>query len=162
MFCKWFATLEDQISLYAPFFYSDITETPAGVKQQVAAGDEHGIKTQEIVDAANKYVEETVMKEDAYVKVRKDCKNRHPQCAYWAAIGECDVNPKYMTLQCAPSCQTCDKIDFESRCPWDKENATSVLEQAGDLNKLFERIVTEPFYQKYEPTVHSRPPDGPW
>lgn len=111
----------------------------------------------------NDYVENVVHKEASYISVRKECKNRHPQCAYWAAIGECEANPKYMILQCAPSCQTCDKIDFEARCPWDKENATSVLEKPGDLNAIFERITTDPFYAKYEPTIHSSPEKGgPW
>lgn len=146
--------------MYPSHHYSDIHETLAGVKQEVSSGKE-GQKTQEIVDASNRYVEETVLKDDAFKSVRKECKNRHPQCAYWAAIGECEVNPRYMTLQCAPSCQTCDKIDFEARCPWEK-NTPSVLEKKGDLDKLFERLTTDPIYQKYEPTVQSSPPDGPW
>ena len=68
--------------------------------------------------------------------------------------------PRYMVLQCAPSCQTCDKIDFDARCPWDK-NTPSIL-KPGDLDKLFQRLTTDPIYQKYEPTIHSSPPDGPW
>jgi prolyl 4-hydroxylase len=116
--------------------------------------------TQDIVDATIKYIEEKVLVDDSFKSVRKECKNRHPQCAYWASLGECENNPRYMTLQCAPSCQTCDKIDFEARCPWDKSKP-SILKE-GDLNKLFTRLTTEPFYQKYEPTIHSSPPSGPW
>jgi len=108
----------------------------------------------------NNYVEQVVLKDDSYKSVRNECKNRHPQCAYWAAIGECEANPRYMVLQCAPSCQTCDKIDFNARCPWDKDTP-SILDK-GDLNKLFERLTTDPIYQKYEPVIHSSPPAGPW
>ena len=139
---------------------SDINETPFGVKQTGTNDSAEGKKTQAIIDASEKYVREIVKVDPKYAKVRADCKNRHPQCAYWAAIGECEANPKYMLLQCAPSCQTCDKIDFDTRCPWDRD-APSIFEP-GDLNKMFERITTEPFYQQYEPVIHSQPPKGPW
>lgn len=33
----------------------------------------------------------------------------------------------------------------------------------GDLNKMFERITTEPYYiEKYQPNILSKPPEGPW
>lgn len=75
-------------------------------------------------------------------------------------VGECQVNPNYMKLQCAPACQTCDQLDFETRCPFDK-NAPLVW-QPGDLNRMFERITTDPGYQKYTPQILSQPPKGPW
>ena len=78
--------------------YSNINETPAGVKQTIASG-ENGRLTQEIVDKANTYVEEVVLKDSSYAKVRKDCKNRHPECAYWAALGECEANVSIELLQ---------------------------------------------------------------
>ena len=140
---------------------SDINETPFGVKQTGTDDYAKGKKTQEIIDASEKYVREIVKVDPKYAKVRADCKNRHPQCAFWAAIGECEANPKYMLLQCAPSCQTCDKIDFDARCPWDRD-APSIFDEPGDLNKMFERITTDPFYQQYQPVVHSQPPQGPW
>jgi prolyl 4-hydroxylase len=111
-----------------------------------------------------KYVAEVVAIEESYKSVRAECKNRHPQCAFWASQGECEANPKYMVLQCAPVCQTCDKIDFEARCPYDK-NAPSILEKEGDLHALFEKITTDPVYAEYRPVIHSSPNDeeaGPW
>ncbi len=70
-------------------------------------------------------------------------------------------NPNFMTLQCAPACQTCESISFEHRCPFDR-NASRAW-GPGDLNKMFERLTTETYYvEKYEPTVLSRPPEGPW
>lgn len=66
-----------------------------------------------------------------------------------------------MLLQCAPVCQTCHQLSFDYRCPYDK-NAPTVW-GPGDLNKMFERITTDPFYlEKYTPTILSRPPKGPW
>ena len=81
-----------------------------------------------------------------------------------------------MTLQCAPSCQTCNMIDFDTRCPYNATEPTIL--NPGDLDKLFSRLTTEDYYvQKYQATIHSMPnnnnptsaaadtnniPDGPW
>ena len=66
-----------------------------------------------------------------------------------------------MILNCAPACQTCEHLSFEYRCPFDK-NAPKAW-GPGDLNKMFERLTTEPYYvDKYEPTILSQPPSGPW
>lgn len=73
--------------------------------------------------------------------------------------GECEVNPSYMKLQCAPSCQTCDQLSFEKRCPYDKDAPTAL--NPGDLNKLFERIVADD-NMKEKLTILSQPPSGPW
>ena len=113
-------------------------------------------------------METIVMKDPKFDKIRNDCKNRHASCAFWASIGECDVNPRYMTLHCAPTCQTCHMLDFEQRCPLDKSVPT--IWQPGDLNKMFTRIATDKVYAKYEPTIYSMPSppagsdilDGPW
>jgi prolyl 4-hydroxylase len=100
---------------------------------------------------------ENVFKNDTAISYRNDCKARHELCAYWAALGECKKNPKYMLLHCAPVCQTCHEISFEHRCPFDKDAPT--IWQQGDLNKMFERITTEQYYiDKFQPTVLSSDP----
>lgn len=106
----------------------------------------------------------------------KECVNKHELCAFWAAQGECENNPSFMTIQCAPSCRTCSKIDFKTRCPPRDPNAVPAL-RPGELNHMFERIVaTAPGNQTetsqkaaherrlnddgtpiYTVTVHSRP-----
>jgi prolyl 4-hydroxylase len=66
-----------------------------------------------------------------------------------------------MQINCAPACETCDQLDFNTRCPFDK-NAPLVW-QPGDLNAMFERITTDPIYQeKHTPQILSQPPKGPW
>eukprot|EP00930_Biecheleria_cincta_P020961 TRINITY_DN15633_c0_g1_i3.p1 TRINITY_DN15633_c0_g1~~TRINITY_DN15633_c0_g1_i3.p1 ORF type:complete len:358 (+),score=72.40 TRINITY_DN15633_c0_g1_i3:76-1149(+) len=35
------------------------------------------------------------------------CADLNAQCAYWAAIGECEKNPRYMLTMCQISCHTC-------------------------------------------------------
>jgi prolyl 4-hydroxylase len=41
-------------------------------------------------------------------------------------------------------------------------DAVDAFAKPGDVNKLFEKITTEQKYQKYEPVILSRPPEGPW
>eukprot|EP00978_Attheya_sp_CCMP212_P008173 scaffold19088_cov53-Attheya_sp.AAC.7 len=107
------------------------------------------------------------------------CTNRNELCTFWAALGECEVNTSFMTTNCAPSCNTCEMIDFEKRCPpLDKNTIIPGLEP-GSLNQMFERIVEnapgnktdmpeeerlkleEMGMPNYTVTVHSCPSDTP-
>merc|ERR1719491_2674454 len=72
--------------------------------------------------------------------VLTSCKNQHDMCAYWAVIGECDVNPAYMATNCGPACQSCEKIDMKTRCGTRDPNMRPALDHGG-LNLMFERIV---------------------
>ncbi len=83
------------------------------------------------------------------------CKNRHRDCAFWSLLGECDANPGYMLTKCAPVCNTCHLLDFSVRCPTDP-NAVDAW-KAGDLNKMFERIVDGDDSDTYDVKVLSRP-----
>ena len=75
-----------------------------------------------------------------------------------------------MQLQCAPACQSCHLLSFDARCPFDRD-APSIW-KPGDLNAMFERLTTDPYYvEQYSPTILSRPrpnenntqeDDGPW
>lgn len=128
-----------------------------GIKQ-VVEGDEEQ-ETLEVLLQTQGYIRNVVWAKPEYRSVRSICLNRHKQCAFWAATGECEKNPSYMALQCAPSCQTCHKIDIKKRCPLDPDTKNAL--GPGDLNKIFERIVTDEEYAKYAPTVHSRPSRPP-
>lgn len=65
-----------------------------------------------------------------------------------------------MTLQCAPSCQTCHLIDFDTRCPFNA-SVPSIL-NPGDLDKLFTRLTTDDYYiHTYQATIHSMPNPPP-
>jgi prolyl 4-hydroxylase len=125
-----------------------------GEPQQVAGPK--WLQAMEVVQKTNEYME-NVFQNDTTKSFRNDCKCRHELCAFWAAIGECENNPKYMLLHCAPVCQTCHEISFEHRCPFDK-NAPTVW-QKGDLQKMFERITTDQYYiDTFQPTILSRDP----
>mmetsp|Transcript_26831 Transcript_26831/g.44727 ORF Transcript_26831/g.44727 Transcript_26831/m.44727 type:complete len:316 (-) Transcript_26831:250-1197(-) len=110
------------------------------------------------------YIENTVMVEDKYKKIRGDCKLRNTNCIFWATTGHCESTRDYMVTQCAPACQTCELLDFEQRCPYDPDEESAL--KAGDLNKLFEKLIT---LEQYAPNILSMPNstspdifDGPW
>jgi len=112
----------------------------------------------------------------AFRKIQSKCKNRHTDCALWATQGECDANPSYMQVHCAPVCGSCMRLDFSSRCPLDREVMKDAL-APGDLHRMFERIVdgvvdvdgdddddsdsrnkdTNEVVKHWNATVHSRP-----
>lgn len=52
-------------------------------------------------------------------------------------------------------------LHIDTRCPLDPD-AVDVWTQPGDLSRNFERIVNDPDFEKYEPTILSKPPNGPW
>lgn len=62
-------------------------------------------------------------------------------------------------VNCAPVCKSCEMKHVETRCPMDPA-AKNALE-SGDLDQMFERIVTDPYYKMYEPVVLSRPSYAP-
>lgn len=84
------------------------------------------------------------------------CKDKAEECAYWASIGECDKNERYMKYQCALSCDSCDTQDFEKRCRLDPNATKAVL--PGQMNAMFERLATSAETAQYEPRVLSRDP----
>ncbi|KAG7364995.1 2-oxyglutarate/Fe(II) oxygenase [Nitzschia inconspicua] len=121
----------------------------------------HSKEIYQRIEDARVYVEQVIRNDEKLSSIQHLCKNMHPSCAFWSVVGECDNNPGYMHMKCAPVCRTCDKLHVETRCPLDPD-AVDAFAKPGDVNHLFERIVTEERYQKYEPVALSRPPDGPW
>lgn len=117
-----------------------------------------------ILHQVDDYMTNVIFKDPFYEPVRDKCILQNPQCAYLAAQGECDGSPgaKYfMMQQCGAACRNCHELSYETRCPYDK-NAPVALSQAGQLNSIFERLLSDPALQQYEPKVYSRPPEGPW
>eukprot|EP00980_Cylindrotheca_fusiformis_P013380 scaffold3410_cov141-Cylindrotheca_fusiformis.AAC.23 len=142
--------------------YSDIS-TPAPMNYD-EAGSDFGVaqtidskRGQECLDRiaeARDYMTNKVMVEDSYEKTRSLCKNKHKDCTFWSVLGECENNPSYMLLNCAPM------LHIETRCPLDPDAVDALY--PGDVNKLFERIAYSPEYKQYEPKIVSKPPEGPW
>mmetsp|Transcript_14262 Transcript_14262/g.30238 ORF Transcript_14262/g.30238 Transcript_14262/m.30238 type:complete len:579 (-) Transcript_14262:193-1929(-) len=132
--------------------------------------------TKNLIDKSIEFMS-TVWTDTKYKRVRHKCRNQHEDCTFWAAQGECEANPNYMKLNCAPACMTCDMLDIRNRCPMGEDN--ECIWKPGDLNKLFENIVDDVDgtgeYLRYNAKAFSRPKarkdgsevagverDGPW
>jgi prolyl 4-hydroxylase len=133
-------------------------ELGSGMGESQRLDTEH---TPEILDriAKARVYMEMVAGDDKYDKVRGICKNSHASCALWAVLGDCETTAKYMTVNCAPVCESCEQLDAETRCPIDPDAIDALY--PGDLDKMFEDITTNPDFQQYEPKVLSRPEYAP-
>jgi prolyl 4-hydroxylase len=98
---------------------------------------------------------EMVAVDDKFEKVRGICKNKHTLCALWAVLGDCESNAKFMTVNCAPVCDSCEQMHPSTRCPMDPDAIDALY--PGDLDTMFQDIITNPDFQQYEPKVLSRP-----
>jgi prolyl 4-hydroxylase len=129
-------------------------ELDLGVEQVIDAkrGDEVRARIQQ----AKEYVEERIAKDPKQRYLLEGCKMNHKNCAYWGVLGECEANPGYMKLQCAPVCGTCEDLSIDNRCPLDLEKMTNAW-GPGDLNEFFTNLTKLEKYKQYEPNVLSRP-----
>jgi len=41
---------------------------------------------------------------------RARCKNEHALCSFWATVGECDSNERWMQKNCGPACRSCHMV----------------------------------------------------
>lgn len=136
--------------------------------QVIDVVDEHKADIPQAIKETSDYMEQVIFADPRHEAVRHTCKERHPSCSYWKVIGECERNPAYMKKMCAPTCQTCHTLSFQERCPIDN-TAPVALPEAGNLNALFTKLVTDDYWkEQYAPTILSQPnaddatKDGPW
>ena len=64
----------------------------------------------------------------------KQCKDTNVHCAYWAKIGECEVNPGYMLKGCPLSCKQCTCNDYENDCA-DLNESCNTWADIGECSK---------------------------
>lgn len=91
--------------------------------------------------AAKKYLTAVVMADPAYSNVRENCRFENELCSYWAANGECQANPEFMLYKCAPSCQSCDLLDWNLRCSFNESHV--LWNGTGQVQALKERLVRD-------------------
>ena len=99
-------------------------------------------RTLEMINRMNDYMTNDVLVKAEFESVRTSCRNKHQLCSFWAAkgepnepgrtiyhnvvffvlthllqhlAGECEKNPSYMLRDCAPSCQSCDRLLNDKR-----------------------------------------------
>ena len=88
----------------------------------------------------------------------EECRLKHESCLTWAASNECEHNPGYMQIDCAPACLTCEMATqpFHERCPMPTER--NDIWQPGDLGRMFERMANDTYYrERYNLQVVRRP-----
>ena len=81
----------------------------------------------------------------------QDCKDKLKQCVHWKKAGECMKHPGYMVINCANTCKYCHlQSNYDLRCPKNKNYMaqTRVFPEPGDLNGMFENIVT--YYNQHK------------
>jgi prolyl 4-hydroxylase len=125
-----------------------------GVKQIIDSKRAEQVK--ERLSAAQDYLKNVVSPDPKLRPLLEGCKLNHENCAFWAALGECENNPGYMKMKCAPVCQSCDQLSIETRCPIDLEKMPNTW-RPGDVNEYFTNLTTMEKYAKYAPRVLSRP-----
>jgi hypothetical protein len=93
------------ISSPAPNTIGELGED-IGVPQMVDPNQAQA--TLDLIEQARQYMKKEVMIEAKYEPVRDLCKNNHKSCTFWSLIGECEVNPAYMKVNCGPACFSCE------------------------------------------------------
>jgi predicted 2-oxoglutarate/Fe(II)-dependent dioxygenase YbiX len=81
----------------------------------------------------------------------EDCPNNHPECASWAAKGECEKNPGYMKWNCQKSCGCQEPARIRCRRPPDLKPAML----PGSVSAAFEAAAA---MEELGPVVLSRDP----
>ena len=70
-----------------------------GVAQMVP--EDHDLEdTLRVIDRINHYMTYEVMAKDEYASIRGKCKNRHENCAKWAATGKFACRDQQSDLEC--------------------------------------------------------------
>lgn len=82
-------------------------------KKEESTGSQSSDHSTESAAATAAAVEDPLPDEAAFTKEQQapstlqPCSDLNAQCSYWAAIGECEKNPRYMLSMCQVSCHRC-------------------------------------------------------
>jgi len=116
------------------------------------------ISVLKVIRESSLYLLDNFLGNSELERLRPLCQNNHDLCSYWASLGECREFPDFMLFQCPLSCQVCDLLDINVRCPMDEDLFNDSM-KPGDINAMFERITntSDDFYRKLNPVIQSRP-----
>jgi prolyl 4-hydroxylase len=83
-----------------------------------------------------------------FKSVRRDCRNLDSRCSHFAAKGGCHEDSRHyewMVMNCAPTCHSCEMLDFSIRCPIPEDAVEAFSRKGGEngLHAMFERLVGE-------------------
>ncbi|CAJ0610013.1 unnamed protein product [Cylicocyclus nassatus] len=80
------------------------------VKASIRAEDEKG-ETESVPEELNEEDEEEEVR-DIPVQKQDPCQDLDRHCAFWATLGECELNPFWMRPHCQRSCHSCgEEVD---------------------------------------------------
>jgi ShK domain-like len=71
----------------------------------------------ELIQKGRDYLHDEVMVDEKYKLVRDKCRNYNESCAEWAIDRWCERDPTYMAKDCGPTCQACEQLHLQVRCP---------------------------------------------
>ena len=104
-----------------------------------------------------------LMVEDQEDKNAIECTDSHDQCNFWASLGECEKNPKYMLENCQASCKTCKDArapafakNYGETQECSGENEKELLERVQKMDKYMKEVVSAPEYDKVRSECKNR------
>jgi hypothetical protein len=80
----------DTVTSPAPL-NEDALGSDLGVPQVIDMNNQQ--QALDVIQKGRDYLQQIVMKNDTYAKVRTLCRNQNSQCAFWSSEGECEANP---------------------------------------------------------------------
>jgi ShK domain-like len=82
------ALIARKLALYEVGGDESLLETPYGITQIIDESSKSQIM--EVISNFTSYMENIVFKDPSYKDVKKTCRNREGNCAFWASLGECE------------------------------------------------------------------------
>jgi hypothetical protein len=116
-----------------------LIETPYGMRQEVLNAELQE-EIHAIIQKYARYMEEEVFVKEEFAAVKKMCKNRHRECAYWTQQGSCETvsaGSFLLSIDVVPSAghaqshhEVClaDFSAFAQRCDYNYNYSCSCLE----------------------------------
>lgn len=110
-------------------------------------------------EQVDEFMYETIYTDEVDDNVKLHCRNKDPQCTFWAQKGLCEQ--EFVLAKCPAACLDCESVrDISEKCP--SMEGEPVMWESGDLHRTFTTIVTSPTFTKYSPTIVSRPNPNPF
>ena len=142
------------------FRFSPMQANSYGVTQKNPDAPENSLeytKWKRTMFEMEEYMTKTVPNDVVLSRVSSQCKNAHELCAFWAGVGECDVNPGYMLINCGPACASCSQLDINTRCSFTPDEYPDAY-GPGDMDDMFYSIANG-MWDELKPVIHSAPED---
>ena len=81
-----------------------LLETPYGMAQNVDSRAADQVEM--VISNFTFYMESIIFTDSKYDAVKKTCKNRHRDCAFWTTLGECEAVSRHFNfdVQLNPGC----------------------------------------------------------